>query len=52
MSEAKEEKKELKEELNKILDQITYHKLAEAEGKLSDDMQKINQKIPILIYTG
>jgi hypothetical protein len=52
MSEAKEEKKELKEELNKILDQITYHKLAEIEGKMSDDMQKLNQKIPVLIYAG
>jgi len=52
MSEAKEEKKELKEELNKILDQLTYHKIAEIEGKKSDDMQKISQKIPIYIYTG
>ena len=52
MSEGKEERKELKEELNKILDQVTYHKLAEAEGKMSDDMQKLSQKIPVLIYTG
>jgi hypothetical protein len=52
MSEGKEERKELKEELNKILEQITYHKLAEAEGKMSDDVQKLNQKIPVLIYTG
>ena len=49
---SKEERKELKEELNKILEQVTYHKLAEADGKMSDDMQKLNQKIPILIYTG
>lgn len=52
MSEGKEERKELKEELNKILDQVTYHKLAETEGKMSDDMQKLSQKIPVLIYTG
>ena len=52
MSEGKEERKELKEELNKILEQITYHKLAESEAKMADDMQKVSQKIPILIYTG
>jgi hypothetical protein len=52
MSEAKEEKKELKEELNKILDQVTYHKIAETEAKMSDDVQKVSQKIPVLIYTG
>ena len=52
MSEGKEERKELKEELNKILDQVTYHKLAETEGKMSDDMQKLSQKIPVLIYAG
>jgi hypothetical protein len=52
MSEAKEEKKELKEELNKILDQITYPKIAETQAKMSDDMQKIEQKIPVLIYAG
>lgn len=52
MSEAKEEKKDLKEELNKILDQLTYNKLAETEGKKSDDMQKVSQKIPVFIYTG
>jgi hypothetical protein len=52
MSEAKEEKKELKEELNKILDQVTYHKIAETEAKMSDDVQKVSQKIPVLIYAG
>ena len=52
MSESKEEKKELKEELNKILDQITYPKIAETQAKMSDDMQKIEQKIPVLIYAG
>lgn len=52
LTEAANEKKELKEELNKILDQLTYHKIAEIEGKKSDDMQKVSQKIPIYIYTG
>jgi hypothetical protein len=44
--------KELKEELNKILDQVTYHKIAETEAKMSDDVQKVSQKIPVLIYAG
>ena len=52
VTEAKEEKKELKEELNKILDQITYPKIAEIQAKTSDDMQKVVQKIPTLIFTG
>tara|TARA_Y100001938_G_scaffold123398_1_gene172668 strand:+ start:2510 stop:3763 length:1254 start_codon:yes stop_codon:yes gene_type:complete len=52
LSQAKEEKSSLKEELNKILDELTYVKLAERDAALAENSEKLQAKIPLPIFIG
>ena len=52
LSQAKEEKSALKEELNKILDELTYVKLAERDAALAENAEKLQTKTPLPIFMG
>jgi hypothetical protein len=52
LSQAKDEKTSLREELNKILDELTYVKLAERDAALAETTEKLNTKIPLPIFVG
>jgi hypothetical protein len=52
LGQAKEEQAALKEELVKILDEMTYKALAEQDAAMMDAMDKVNSEIPLMIYQG
>lgn len=52
LSQAKEEKAALKEELNKVLDELTYAKLAERDAQIAENAEKLQTKIPLPIFMG
>lgn len=52
LSQAKEEKEKLREELKTILDELTYAKLSEQEAFIAENINKVNALIPSLIYVG
>jgi hypothetical protein len=52
VTEAKAEQKDLKEELNKVLDDTTYDKLMEKDAAIADSAFKLNTTIPSLIFVG
>jgi hypothetical protein len=52
LSEAATEKKELRDELKTILAEMTYPKVIEQQATMADNVQKVGQKIPILVFVG
>lgn len=52
LSEATTEKKELRDELKTILAEMTYPKVVEQQATMTDNLQKIEQKIPTLVFVG
>ncbi len=50
--EAATEKKELRDELKTILAEMTYPKVVEQQATMTDNLQKIEQKIPTLVFVG
>ena len=52
LSQGKEEQEKLREELKTVLDEMVYHKLAEQEAAVSDNVNKVNATIPGGIYVG
>jgi hypothetical protein len=52
ISEAKEQQKELREELKTILEKMTYPKLTEQVAAEAENIQKIESKVPFNIYVG
>jgi hypothetical protein len=52
ISEAKQEQRDLKDELSKILEDTTYDKLAERDASIADNTQRVQTYIPNLIFTG
>ena len=52
LSQAKQEQDLLREELKKVLDELTYAKLLEQDAADLDNAQKVQQKIPYTIYVG
>ena len=52
LSEAATEKKDLRDELKTILAEMTYPKVVEQQSVMSDNLQKIEQKIPMLVFVG
>lgn len=52
LSESATEKKELRDELKTILAEMTYPKIVEQQATMSDNLQKIEQKIPTLVFVG
>jgi hypothetical protein len=52
LQEAVTEKKELRDELKTILAEMTYPKVVEQQATMSDNLQKVEQKIPTLVFVG
>jgi hypothetical protein len=52
LSQGKDEQEKLREELKTILDELTYTKVAQGDAELSDAVNKVQERIPLLIYTG
>ena len=52
LTQATAEQKDLREELKKVLDELTYTKIAEGDGVLTKAINEIQQKIPMTVYVG
>jgi len=52
LTQGKTEQEKLREELKTILDELTYTKVAQGDADLSDAVNKVQEKIPLLIFTG
>jgi hypothetical protein len=52
LSQAKAEQDALREELRTTFDELTYSKLAETDGTISDVVEKVMADIPAGIYVG
>ena len=52
LSQAKEEKENLREELKNVLDELTYAKLSEQDATKLESANKVQQNVPISIYVG
>ncbi len=52
LTQAATEQKELREELKKTLDELTYTKVAEGDGALTKAINEIQQKVPMTVYVG
>ena len=52
LAESATEKKDLRDELKTILAEMTYPKVVEQQSVMSDNLQKIEQKIPMLVFVG
>ena len=52
LAQAATEQDKLREELKKILDELTYSKVAESEAGMAESINKTQQKIPNLVYVG
>tara|TARA_R110002110_G_scaffold8225_8_gene41080 strand:- start:149 stop:1462 length:1314 start_codon:yes stop_codon:yes gene_type:complete len=52
LGQAKEEQSALKEELKKVLDEMTYKALAEKDAAMITAIDTVQQEIPMLIYQG
>jgi hypothetical protein len=52
LSQAKEEKEKLREELKTVLDELTYAKLSEQDAAKLESANKVQQQVPITIFVG
>lgn len=52
MSEAKDEKDKLREELTKVLDELTYAKIAETQANLTKNAADAMKMVPLPIFVG
>jgi len=52
LSQGQAEQEKLREELKTIFDELTYAKVAATDAELSDAINSIETKIPMLIFTG
>ena len=52
ISQGQAEQEKLREELKTILDELTYSKIAQIDVELSNAINEIQEKVPMLIYTG
>ena len=52
LSQAKEEQVALRDELKGVLDEMVYHKLAEQEASITENVNKTNATIPTVVYVG
>ena len=52
LSEAKAEQEKLREELKTTLADMTYAKLIEKDGAISDNTEKVLDKVPNFIFVG
>ena len=52
LSESKAEQEKLREELKTTLAELTYAKLAEQDANLSENTEKVLEKVPNYIFVG
>jgi hypothetical protein len=52
LSQSKEEQEKLREELKTILEELTYHKLAEQEAAMSNNSNETLKNIPAGVFVG
>ena len=52
LNEAKQEQDKLRDELKKTLEELTYVKLSEHQGKLLENAEKVLQDVPNFIFVG
>ena len=52
LAQADKERNELREELKTELNEMTYAKLAETDAKMSEDINKMQQHIPLAMFRG
>jgi hypothetical protein len=52
VTQAKAEQKELREELQKVLDEMTYEKMTELQSKMVKNTQELARTYPYFIFTG
>ena len=52
LSQAKEEQNALRDELKAILDEMTYEKLTEKDSAMTENMNKVQEKIPLPVFVG
>jgi len=52
LTQAATEQDKLREELKKVFDELTYAKIAAADAEIAESVNKLQVKIPNLIYTG
>ncbi len=52
ITQAREEQKTLREELQKVLDEMTYQKITEIQSSMAENTAKMARTYPYFIYTG
>ena len=52
ITQAREEQKTLREELQKVLDEMTYQKITEIQSAMAENTAKMARTYPYFIYTG
>ena len=52
LSQAKEEQNALRDELKTILDEMTYEKLTEKDSAMTENINKVQEKIPLPVFVG
>ena len=52
ISQAKDEQEKLREELKTVLDEMTYGQMMSSDAELVENANRIQQKIPLLIFVG
>ena len=52
MGQAKEEQTQLREELIKVLDELTYTKLAEDDKAFTENAAAVQKAVPLTIFVG
>ena len=52
ISQAQTEQEKLREELKTVLDELTYAKLAERDAAVADSVNKVQERIPLPVFTG
>ena len=52
MTQAREEQKSLREELQKVLDELTYQKITEIQGAMAKSTAELVQTYPYFVYVG
>ena len=52
LSQGQTEQEKLREELKTIFDELTYAKIAQGDVELTDAVNSVQKRIPMLIYPG
>ena len=52
ISEGREEQKALREELQKVLDELTYEKITEIQKNMATNVQEVVKTYPYFVYVG